>query len=179
MLCLNYTRKAFRRRLKPLDVLAIRESKIQKDKKKPQGAKDNDKGKTKLAYTPNPKISPPPKREVRQRTLSATTARRLNKDDTKSQSRYVFVCLMVEPWTGRSKQQLLICLLQKKKQKKEARVYHVTVAEASMEAVWMRKFIDGLGDVMPSNKSPIEILCDNAPAITIANDPGIMKGGRH
>ncbi|GJV40336.1 hypothetical protein Tco_1418776 [Tanacetum coccineum] len=56
---------------------------------------------------------------------------------------------------------------------------YIVVAEASMEAVWMRKFIDGLGDVMPSNKSPMEILCDNAPAITIANDPGIMKGGRH
>ncbi|GJR27249.1 hypothetical protein Tco_1103481 [Tanacetum coccineum] len=45
-----------------------------------------------------------------------------------------------------------------------------------MEVVWMRKFIDGLGDVMPSNKRPMEMLCDNAPAIAIANDPGIIKG---
>nr|GEU46617.1 hypothetical protein [Tanacetum cinerariifolium] len=44
------------------DVLAIREGKIQKDKRKPQGAKDKDKGKNKLAYAPKPKIPPPSKR---------------------------------------------------------------------------------------------------------------------
>ncbi|GJW53165.1 retrotransposon protein, putative, ty1-copia subclass [Tanacetum coccineum] len=44
-------------------VLAIREGKIPKDKKKPQGAKGKDNGKTKLAYAPKPKISPSPKRE--------------------------------------------------------------------------------------------------------------------
>ncbi|GJW03470.1 zinc finger, CCHC-type containing protein [Tanacetum coccineum] len=45
------------------DVLAIQEGKIQKDRKKPQGAKGKDKGKNKLAYAPKPKIPPPPKRE--------------------------------------------------------------------------------------------------------------------
>ncbi|GJV95740.1 putative ribonuclease H-like domain-containing protein [Tanacetum coccineum] len=50
-------------RLKLPAVLAIREGKIQKDKKKPQGAKGKDKGKNKLAYDPKPKISPPPKRD--------------------------------------------------------------------------------------------------------------------
>nr|GEW57051.1 zinc finger, CCHC-type [Tanacetum cinerariifolium] len=44
-------------------VLAIRGGKIQKDKKKPQGAKGKDKGKTNLAYAPNSMISWPPKRE--------------------------------------------------------------------------------------------------------------------
>ncbi|GKG61946.1 hypothetical protein Tco_0623663, partial [Tanacetum coccineum] len=34
----------------------------------------------------------------------------------------------------------------------------IGAVEASMEAVWMRKFIDGLGDVMPSNKRPMEML---------------------
>ncbi|GJU63925.1 zinc finger, CCHC-type containing protein [Tanacetum coccineum] len=43
-------------------VLAIREGKIQKDRKKPQGAKGKDKGKNKLAYAPKPKIPPPPMR---------------------------------------------------------------------------------------------------------------------
>ncbi|GKA72689.1 zinc finger, CCHC-type containing protein [Tanacetum coccineum] len=37
-------------------VLAIREGKIQKDKKKSQGEKDKDKGKNKLAYAPKSKI---------------------------------------------------------------------------------------------------------------------------
>ncbi|GJW09370.1 hypothetical protein Tco_1575197 [Tanacetum coccineum] len=56
---------------------------------------------------------------------------------------------------------------------------YIAAAEALMEAFWMRKFIDGLGDVVPSNKRPMEMLCDNKPAITIANDPGILKGARH
>ncbi|GJS64015.1 retrotransposon protein, putative, ty1-copia subclass [Tanacetum coccineum] len=44
-------------------VLAIREGKIQKNKRKPRGAKGKDKGKNKLAYAPKPKILPPPKRD--------------------------------------------------------------------------------------------------------------------
>ncbi|GKC22624.1 retrotransposon protein, putative, ty1-copia subclass [Tanacetum coccineum] len=56
-------------------------------------------------------------------------------------------------------------------------VGYITTAEASMEAVWMRKFIDGLRNVMPSNKR--QMLCDNEPAIVIANDPGILKGARN
>ncbi|GJY30113.1 zinc finger, CCHC-type containing protein [Tanacetum coccineum] len=44
-------------------VLAIREVKIQKDKRKPRGAKGKEKGKNKLAYAPKPKIPPPPKRD--------------------------------------------------------------------------------------------------------------------
>ncbi|GJT63823.1 hypothetical protein Tco_1015303 [Tanacetum coccineum] len=47
-------------------------------------------------------------------------------------------------------------------------VEYIVAAEASMEAVWMRKIINGLGDVMSPNKRPIEMLCDNAPAIAIA-----------
>ncbi|GKA63362.1 hypothetical protein Tco_0762968 [Tanacetum coccineum] len=44
-------------------VFAIRGGRIQKDKKKPQGAKGKDKGKTKLAYAPKDKISPLTKRD--------------------------------------------------------------------------------------------------------------------
>ncbi|GJZ70521.1 hypothetical protein Tco_0634071 [Tanacetum coccineum] len=44
-------------------VLAIREGKIQNDKRKPRGAKCKDKGKNKLAYALKPKIPPPPKRD--------------------------------------------------------------------------------------------------------------------
>ncbi|GJS39231.1 zinc finger, CCHC-type containing protein [Tanacetum coccineum] len=46
-------------------------------------------------------------------------------------------------------------------------------------AVWMRKFIDGLGGVMPLNRRPIEMLCDNELAIAMANDLRILKGARH
>ncbi|GJT54651.1 hypothetical protein Tco_0989705 [Tanacetum coccineum] len=44
-------------------VLAIREGKIHKDKKKPKGANGKDKENNKLAYAPKPKIPPPPKRD--------------------------------------------------------------------------------------------------------------------
>ncbi|GKA94336.1 hypothetical protein Tco_0816374 [Tanacetum coccineum] len=44
-------------------VLPIREGKIQKNKRKPRGAKGKDKGKNKLAYDPKPKILPLPKRD--------------------------------------------------------------------------------------------------------------------
>ncbi|GKD90350.1 hypothetical protein Tco_1365857, partial [Tanacetum coccineum] len=44
-------------------VLAIREGKIQKDKKKPQGVKGKGKGKNEFAYAPKTKILPPPKRD--------------------------------------------------------------------------------------------------------------------
>nr|GEW14822.1 zinc finger, CCHC-type [Tanacetum cinerariifolium] len=44
-------------------VLAIREGKIQKDKKKSQVLKGNNKGKNKLAYAPKAKIPLPPKRD--------------------------------------------------------------------------------------------------------------------
>ncbi|GKF26850.1 hypothetical protein Tco_0082744, partial [Tanacetum coccineum] len=56
---------------------------------------------------------------------------------------------------------------------------YIATTEASMEAVWMRKFIDGLGDVMPSNKRHMEMICDNEPALAIASDLGILKGARH
>ncbi|GKB21901.1 hypothetical protein Tco_0855824 [Tanacetum coccineum] len=56
---------------------------------------------------------------------------------------------------------------------------YIVTAKASIEAVWIRKFIDGLGGVMPLNKRYMEMLCDNEPAIAIPNDPKILKGARH
>nr|GEV66683.1 retrovirus-related Pol polyprotein from transposon TNT 1-94 [Tanacetum cinerariifolium] len=56
---------------------------------------------------------------------------------------------------------------------------YIAAAKASMKAVWMRKFIDGLGNVVPSNKRPMEMLCDNELAIAIANDTRILKGSKH
>ncbi|GKB66600.1 hypothetical protein Tco_0928012 [Tanacetum coccineum] len=50
---------------------------------------------------------------------------------------------------------------------------------SAIEVVWMRKFINGLGGVMPLNKGPMEMLCDNEPALAIASDPKNLKGARH
>ncbi|GKA53793.1 zinc finger, CCHC-type containing protein [Tanacetum coccineum] len=55
--------KGIPKKAKTPDVLAIREGKIQKDKKKPQGTKGKAKRKNKLAYAPKTKILPPPKRD--------------------------------------------------------------------------------------------------------------------
>nr|GEY31823.1 hypothetical protein [Tanacetum cinerariifolium] len=46
------------------------------------------------------------------------------------------------------------------------------------EAVWIRKFIYGLG-VVPTIEEPINMYYDNTGAITIAKDRGITIGARH
>ncbi|GJY96299.1 hypothetical protein Tco_0513209 [Tanacetum coccineum] len=55
--------KGISKKVKTPAVLAIREGKIQKDKKKQKGAKGKDNENNKLAYAPKPKIPPPPKRD--------------------------------------------------------------------------------------------------------------------
>ncbi|GKE48277.1 hypothetical protein Tco_1479535 [Tanacetum coccineum] len=55
---------------------------------------------------------------------------------------------------------------------------YIAASDASKEAVWVRKFIVGLG-VVPTVEEPIKMYCDNTRAITIANESGITKGARH
>ena len=55
---------------------------------------------------------------------------------------------------------------------------YIAASEAAMEAVWIRKFVSGLG-VMSSIQRPIKMYCDNSAAITFAHETGIMKGTRH
>nr|GEY47192.1 putative retrotransposon Ty1-copia subclass protein [Tanacetum cinerariifolium] len=43
----------------------------------------------------------------------------------------------------------------------------------------MSEFIGRLGDIVPLNKISMEMLCDNEPAITIANNLRVLKGARH
>ncbi|GJW50539.1 retrovirus-related pol polyprotein from transposon TNT 1-94 [Tanacetum coccineum] len=91
-----------------------------------------------------------------------------DKDDTKSQSGYVFV--LNGGWKSAKQSTIAMSSIE---------VEYIVAAEASMEAVYMRKLIARLGDVMSSNKRPMEMLCDNAPTIAIANDPRILKGARN
>nr|GFB80361.1 hypothetical protein [Tanacetum cinerariifolium] len=99
-----------------------------------------------------------------------TVVKNILKDDTKSQTGYVFVLnggAMV--W---------------KSSKQSTTAQHATEAEyivaskAVKEAVWIRKFIDELG-VVPLNDYPIKMNCDNADAIIMAKESGIQKGARH
>ncbi|GJZ88351.1 hypothetical protein Tco_0660133 [Tanacetum coccineum] len=46
----------------------------------------------------------------------------------------------------------------------------ISLKEASKEAVWIMKFIYGLG-VVPTNEEPVKMYCDNTGDITIANEP--------
>ncbi|GKC25144.1 hypothetical protein Tco_1027294, partial [Tanacetum coccineum] len=55
---------------------------------------------------------------------------------------------------------------------------YIAALDASKEAVWIKKFIFGLG-VVPQNEEPMKMYRDNTEAITIANEPGITKGARH
>ncbi|GJZ61166.1 retrotransposon protein, putative, ty1-copia subclass, partial [Tanacetum coccineum] len=59
-----------------------------------------------------------------------------------------------------------------------AEAEYIVAYDASKEAVWVRKFISGLG-VVPTIEEPISMYCDNTEAITIANESGITKGARH
>ncbi|GKD44454.1 hypothetical protein Tco_1269099 [Tanacetum coccineum] len=55
---------------------------------------------------------------------------------------------------------------------------YVAAFDASKEAVWIRKFIFGLG-VVPTIEEPINMYCDNIGPIAIAKDHGVTKGARH
>ncbi|GJY68842.1 hypothetical protein Tco_0471824, partial [Tanacetum coccineum] len=46
------------------------------------------------------------------------------------------------------------------------------------KAVWIRKFIFGLG-VVPTIEELINMYCDNTGTIAIAKDHGVTKGARH
>ncbi|GJS20525.1 hypothetical protein Tco_0449157 [Tanacetum coccineum] len=55
---------------------------------------------------------------------------------------------------------------------------YIAAFDASKEAVWIHKFISGLG-IVPTIEEPISMYCDNTGAITIAKDDGVTKGARH
>nr|GFA23120.1 hypothetical protein [Tanacetum cinerariifolium] len=55
---------------------------------------------------------------------------------------------------------------------------YIAAFDESNEAVWIRKFISGLG-IVPTIEGPISMYCDNTGAITIAKDDGVTKCARH
>ncbi|GJW08835.1 hypothetical protein Tco_1571258 [Tanacetum coccineum] len=55
---------------------------------------------------------------------------------------------------------------------------YIAAFDALKEAVWIRKFIFGLG-IVPTIEEPISMYCDNTGAIAIAKDDGVTKGARH
>ncbi|GKA67413.1 hypothetical protein Tco_0767221, partial [Tanacetum coccineum] len=55
---------------------------------------------------------------------------------------------------------------------------YIAASEAGMEAVWIRKFISGLG-ILPTINEPIKMFCDNSAALYFANELGVQRGARH
>nr|GEU38564.1 hypothetical protein [Tanacetum cinerariifolium] len=55
---------------------------------------------------------------------------------------------------------------------------YIADSKAAMEAVWIRKFISGLG-IVPTINEPIRMFCDNSAALHFANEPGVQRGARH
>ncbi|GKC89802.1 hypothetical protein Tco_1150451, partial [Tanacetum coccineum] len=85
-----------------------------------------------------------------------------DRDDTKSQTGYVFV-LNGGAVDWKSSKQSTIAM---------------SASEAAMKAVWIRKFILGLG-ILPTINEPLNMYCDNSAAIHYANESGVQKGVRH
>ncbi|GKB30828.1 putative retrotransposon protein [Tanacetum coccineum] len=91
-------------------------------------------------------------------------------DDLKSQTGYVFVLNGgVVDWKS-TKQSIFAT--------SSTDDEYIAAFDASKEAVWIRKFISGLG-IVPTIEEPINMYCDNTGAIVIAKDPGITKGARN
>nr|GEW34977.1 hypothetical protein [Tanacetum cinerariifolium] len=59
-----------------------------------------------------------------------------------------------------------------------AEAKYIDTSETSIEAVWVKKFIYGLG-MVPTVEEPIKMYCDNTRATTIANESGVTKGARY
>nr|GEV23406.1 retrotransposon protein, putative, Ty1-copia subclass [Tanacetum cinerariifolium] len=93
-----------------------------------------------------------------------------DRDDTKSQIGYVFILNGGEVDWKSSKQSTTAM--------SATEAEYIVDSEAGMEAVWIRKFISGLGIGSTINK-PIRILCDNSAALHFANKPGVQRGARH
>ncbi|GJY08159.1 retrotransposon protein, putative, ty1-copia subclass [Tanacetum coccineum] len=87
-------------------------------------------------------------------------------DDLKSQTGYVFV-LNGGAVDWKSAKQSIFAT-------SSAEAEYIAAFDASKEAVWVRKFIFGLG-VVPTIEKPINMYCDNTRAIAIANESGITN----
>ncbi|GJZ96194.1 retrotransposon protein, putative, ty1-copia subclass [Tanacetum coccineum] len=91
-------------------------------------------------------------------------------DDLKSQTRYVFVLNGgVVDW--KSTKQIIFAT-------SSTDAEYIVAFDALKEAVWIQKFISGLG-VIPIIEEPINMYCDNTRAISISKYHGITKGARH
>ncbi|GJY76011.1 hypothetical protein Tco_0481127, partial [Tanacetum coccineum] len=93
-----------------------------------------------------------------------------DRDDTKSQTGYVFILNGGEVDWKSSKQSTTAM--------SATEAEYIAASEAAMEAFWIRKFILGLG-IVPTINEPIKMFCDNSVALHFANEPGVQRGAKH
>nr|GEZ36541.1 retrotransposon protein, putative, Ty1-copia subclass [Tanacetum cinerariifolium] len=89
-----------------------------------------------------------------------------DKDDTKSQTGYVFVLNGGAVEWKSSKQSTTTMSATESE--------HIVALEPGTEAVWIRKFILGLG-IVPTINEPIKMFCENSAALHFANEPGVRR----
>nr|GEU96199.1 putative retrotransposon protein [Tanacetum cinerariifolium] len=116
-----------------------------------------------LVYDGNPKA------ELRV-DLYCDAGFKTDRDDTKSQTGYVFILNGgIVDWKS-SKQSTTAM--------SATEAEYIAASEAAMEAVWIRKFISGLG-IVPTISEPIRMFCDNSTALHFANETGVQRGARY
>ncbi|GJR85599.1 retrotransposon protein, putative, ty1-copia subclass [Tanacetum coccineum] len=87
-----------------------------------------------------------------------------DRDDTKSQTGYVFILNGGAVDWKSSKQSTIAMSATESK--------YIAALEAAMEAVWIRKFISGLG-IVPTINEPLNMYCDNSAVVHYANESGV------
>ncbi|GJW78731.1 hypothetical protein Tco_0140413 [Tanacetum coccineum] len=85
-----------------------------------------------------------------------------DRDDTKSQTRYVFI-LNGGAVDWKSSKQSTTTMSTTESE-------YIAASEAAIEAIWIRKFILGLG-IVPTINEPIRMFCDNSAVLHFANEP--------
>nr|GFB46609.1 hypothetical protein [Tanacetum cinerariifolium] len=87
-----------------------------------------------------------------------------DRDDTKSQTGYVFI-LNGGAVDWKSFKQSTTAM-------SATEAEYIAASKAAVEVVWIRKFISGFGTV-PTINEPIKMFCDDSAALHFANEPGV------
>src|SRR6185312_3319063 len=93
-----------------------------------------------------------------------------DKDDSKSQSSYVFTINGGAVSWKSSKQETVADSM--------TEAEYIAASEVTKEGVWIRKFLIELG-VFPNASSPLDLYCDNSGAITQAKEPRNHQKSKH
>ncbi|KAL4367551.1 hypothetical protein GQ457_05G023190 [Hibiscus cannabinus] len=104
------------------------------------------------------------------RVPSSNSCFQTGKDDSRSQSGFVF-CLNGDAVSWKSSKQDTVA-------DSTTEAEYIAASEAAKEAVWIKKFITGLG-VIPSIVDAVDLYCDNNGAIAQAKEPRSHQRSRH